>query len=64
MPVAVVTGRVTSADGTTIVFDQSGSGPAVMLVHGAFTDRAHDTLAAHNVAPQSITPELLEFFTI
>jgi hypothetical protein len=34
-----VTDRVTSADGTTIVFDRSGDGPAVILVPGAFTDR-------------------------
>ncbi|HEX8007460.1 MAG TPA: alpha/beta hydrolase [Trebonia sp.] len=40
-----VTGTVTSADGTTIVFDRSGSGSAIILVHGAFTDRAHPTLS-------------------
>jgi hypothetical protein len=34
------TGRVTSPDGTSIVFDRSGAGPAVVLVHGAFTGRA------------------------
>jgi hypothetical protein len=28
------TGTVTSADGTVIVFDQSGTGPAVLLVQG------------------------------
>ena len=39
------TGRVTSADGTSIVFDQSGAGPAVILVHGAFTGRADPTLS-------------------
>jgi pimeloyl-ACP methyl ester carboxylesterase len=39
------TGRVTSADGTSIVFDRSGAGPAVVLVHGAFTGRAHPTLS-------------------
>jgi pimeloyl-ACP methyl ester carboxylesterase len=38
-------GRVTSADGTTIAFDQSGSGPVIILVHGAFTGRAHPTLS-------------------
>jgi pimeloyl-ACP methyl ester carboxylesterase len=40
------THSVTSADGTGIVFDRSGSGPAIILVHGAFTGRAHPTLAA------------------
>jgi pimeloyl-ACP methyl ester carboxylesterase len=65
------TGRVTSADGTTIVFDSSGGGSSgggssgggspgggspgggssgggavIILVHGAFTGRAHPTLSA------------------
>jgi pimeloyl-ACP methyl ester carboxylesterase len=31
---------VTSKDGTTIAFDKSGKGPAVILVVGAFNDRA------------------------
>jgi pimeloyl-ACP methyl ester carboxylesterase len=31
---------VTSNDGTTIAFDQSGAGPAVILVGGALSDRA------------------------
>ena len=39
------TGRVISADGTSIVFDRSGAGPAVVLVHGAFTGRAHPILS-------------------
>jgi pimeloyl-ACP methyl ester carboxylesterase len=39
------TGRVTSADGTSIAFDRSGTGPAVVLVHGAFTGRAHPILS-------------------
>jgi pimeloyl-ACP methyl ester carboxylesterase len=30
---------VTSADGTTIAFDETGSGPALVLVVGAFCDR-------------------------
>ena len=33
---------VTSADGTTIAFDRYGSGPAVILVGGAFQHRATD----------------------
>jgi pimeloyl-ACP methyl ester carboxylesterase len=35
-------GKVISKDGTAIAFDQSGSGPAVMLVGGAFQFRAFD----------------------
>jgi hypothetical protein len=34
-----------SADGTTIAFDRSGEGPALILVGGAFNDRS--TVAAH-----------------
>ncbi|MGW4475193.1 alpha/beta fold hydrolase [Nonomuraea sp. NPDC004354] len=41
----MVTGTATSADGTSIVFDRLGSGPVVVLVHGAVTDRSHPTLA-------------------
>lgn len=41
----VSTGRVTSADGTPIVFDRSGTGPVIVLVHGAFTTRAHPILS-------------------
>src|SRR5262245_65931384 len=33
---------VTSADGTTIAFDRAGSGPALVLVGGAFQHRALD----------------------
>ena len=33
-------GTVTSKDGTRIAFDQSGEGPAIILVVGAFNDRA------------------------
>ena len=32
-------GTVTSKDGTRIAFDQSGEGPAIILVVGAFNDR-------------------------
>ncbi|GAA2305805.1 alpha/beta hydrolase [Nonomuraea roseoviolacea subsp. roseoviolacea] len=38
------TGRVTSADGTTISYDRCGTGTPVVLVHGAFTDRTHPLL--------------------
>ena len=47
---APVSGQVRSADGTALVFDRSGEGPAVILVHGAFTDRTHplvEDVAAH-----------------
>lgn len=33
-------GTVTSKDGTRIAFDRSGEGPAIILVTGAFNDRA------------------------
>lgn len=33
---------VTSKDGTTIAFDKSGAGPALVLVHGAFMHRGMD----------------------
>ena len=44
--------KVTSADGTTIAFDQLGAGPPVILVSGASVDRSIDAplaaaLAAH-----------------
>ncbi|WP_433241152.1 alpha/beta fold hydrolase [Streptosporangium sp. CA-135522] len=38
-------GKVTSRDGTTIAFDRSGEGPAVILVGGAFSERAHPSLS-------------------
>jgi pimeloyl-ACP methyl ester carboxylesterase len=37
---------VTSKDGTTIAFEQSGQGPALILVHGAFMHRALDPQTA------------------
>jgi pimeloyl-ACP methyl ester carboxylesterase len=40
--------KVLSKDGTSIVFDQAGQGPALILVTGAFTTRADwSSLAAH-----------------
>jgi predicted alpha/beta-hydrolase family hydrolase len=41
-----VTSKVSSADGTAIAYDRTGDGPAIVLVHGAFTDKTHPTLAA------------------
>jgi pimeloyl-ACP methyl ester carboxylesterase len=45
--------QVTSADGATIAYDRSGSGPAVILVGGAFGDRNEPTVAglAQALAP-------------
>jgi pimeloyl-ACP methyl ester carboxylesterase len=37
---------VNSKDGTTIAFDQSGHGPALILIHGAFMHRALDPQSA------------------
>ncbi|MFC4008463.1 alpha/beta fold hydrolase [Nonomuraea purpurea] len=40
-----MSGTAMSADGTAIAFDRYGAGPAVILVHGAFTARGHATMA-------------------
>jgi pimeloyl-ACP methyl ester carboxylesterase len=40
------TSAVTSADGTVIAFDQSGAGPAVVLVQGALNNRADPVMSA------------------
>lgn len=42
---------VTSHDSTTIAFDQSGAGPAVILVGGALSDRAAAVSVAALLAP-------------
>ena len=39
---------VTSNDGTTIAFDQSGAGPALILVGGLFEQRAMDSETSHS----------------
>lgn len=41
---------VTSTDGTTIAFDKSGKGPALILVGGAFQHRAIDPRTAQLAA--------------
>ncbi|MFG1944737.1 alpha/beta fold hydrolase [Nonomuraea sp. NPDC048826] len=53
MTAATLTGTVVSADGTAIAYDRHGSGPAVVLVHGAFTGRGHPTMGgvAAGLAP-------------
>jgi pimeloyl-ACP methyl ester carboxylesterase len=43
---------VTSRDGTTIAFDRSGDGPAVILVAGAFGDRTMMAALAALLAPR------------
>jgi pimeloyl-ACP methyl ester carboxylesterase len=47
--------RVPSKDGTSIAYDRQGSGPAVILVGGAFVDRSEN-------AP--LATELAERFTV
>src|SRR5919205_1078129 len=44
-------GTVTSRDGTRIAFDQSGKGPALILVVGAFNDRATGASLAQSLEP-------------
>ena len=51
---------VTSKDGTTIAFDQSGTGPALILVGGTFEQRAMDSETAQLAA----LPLLAQHFTV
>ena len=51
---------VTSKDGTTIAFDQSGQGPALILVGGMFEQRAMDSETAKLAA----LPLMAEHFTM
>jgi pimeloyl-ACP methyl ester carboxylesterase len=44
--------HVTSKDGTSIAFDRQGSGPAVILVGGAFVDRSENEPLATELAKQ------------
>jgi pimeloyl-ACP methyl ester carboxylesterase len=43
--------QTTSKDGTTIAFDQTGSGPAVIIVAAALADRSGTTGLAKQLAP-------------
>lgn len=52
--------KVTSKDGTTIAFDQSGTGPALILVGGMFEQRAMDSETAQLAA----FPLLAQHFTV
>ena len=51
---------VTSKDGTTIAFDQSGKGPALILVGGTLEQRAMDT----DTAKLAAFPLLAQHFTV
>lgn len=51
---------LTSKDGTTIAFDQSGTGPALILVGGMFEQRAMDS----ETAKLAVFPLLTEHFTL
>ncbi len=51
------TGTLTSADGTAIVFDQSGAGPAVILVQGALMDRRDPVMSG-------LAAGLAQWFTV
>jgi pimeloyl-ACP methyl ester carboxylesterase len=42
---------VRSADGTTIAYQKTGSGPAVVLIGGAFNDRSTTVALAEQLAP-------------
>lgn len=44
--------RATSKDGTTIAFDRSGQGPAIVLVGGALSDRSAAFPIAARLAPR------------
>lgn len=48
---AIAMSTVTSQDGTTIVFDRSGDGPAVVLFSGGPSDRSANTELAALLAP-------------
>src|SRR5262245_27394768 len=47
----VETGKITSKDGTTIVFDRTGEGPPLILVGGALNNRGSGAPYAEPLAP-------------
>lgn len=51
-----VTSNVTSKDGTRIVFDRYGEGPAVILVPGALGLRTHPILSGFEGLPELLAP--------
>lgn len=51
---------ITSRDGTTIAYDQSGTGPALVLVGGAFEQRAMES----DTAKLAVFPLMSEHFTV
>jgi pimeloyl-ACP methyl ester carboxylesterase len=51
---------VTSKDGTKIAYDQAGKGPAVILVGGAFEQRAMES----DTSKLAVYPLMLENFTV
>src|SRR5262245_11301200 len=57
---ALIMRTVTSKDGTTIAFDRSGTGPALILVGGALEQRAWDSETAKLAA----LPLLAQHFTV
>lgn len=52
---------VTSKDGTTIAFDHAGEGPALILVGGAFEQRAMDSETAQLAAFPLLTQHFIVF---
>ncbi|MBI1280808.1 MAG: alpha/beta fold hydrolase [Anaerolineaceae bacterium] len=53
-------GKITSKDGTRIAYDKSGSGPALILVGGAFEQRAMES----DTSKLAAYPLLNEHFTV
>lgn len=60
MAATIVQKTVTSKDGTTIAFEQSGQGPALILVGGMFEQRAMES----ETSKLAVYPLLTENFTV